>query len=286
MNKDEEKPIQGSQCWLNLRKKSVTASDIPVLMQESPYKLVRELWEEKKGLKTNYETDAMRLGKELEPVIRRGFEELMLTFINEVPEPVAHPNEPRFIASLDGLSADGTIGCELKSANATDHALACKGYVPKKYFGQVQWQMYCTGLKEWWYVSFGKSCKTLKVIKVERDNEYIEKAVEKAYEFLDLMKLDAYPVSSEPIPLKTLDAIYKYKDAEQRFRIAEKEREIAKQELLDSCDGKEVEAHGVKVTKITRRGSVQYDKIDALKDLDLENYRKPDSVYFTITVKE
>jgi len=44
-----------------------------------------------------------------------------------------------------------------------------------------------------------------------------------------------------------------------------------------------VKTCGLKIDRVTRKGSINYKEIDALKDIDLEKYRKPVSVYWQIS---
>jgi len=279
-------PTQGSDEWKTWRRNYLGGSDIPVLMGESTYKDLQQLWQEKKGLRDVFETDAMRLGKELEPTIRRMFEDYIGVFINEVPEPLIHHVYPNFMASLDGMSNDGLIGCELKSANAHDHKLAQDGRIPEKYYGQVQWQMEITRLNEWHYVSYGKACKSLAVVKVSRDDKYITKAIDKALKFLEMMKLDKFQKPDEPIiPLELYEKIVRLKQADAKYKYASEQMELARKGVLEYLNGQEIECLGVKINKITRKGNVDYSRISALQDINLDDFRKPDSVHFTISIK-
>lgn len=280
-------PPQGSLEWKLWRRSMVGASDISAIMGESSFKNVEQLWQEKKGLRDVFETEAMRLGKELEPMIRRLFEDYIGVFISDVPEPLIHPLYPNFMASLDGMSHDGLIGCELKSANPHDHKLAIEGRVPEKYYGQVQWQMGVTGLNEWYYVSYGKVCKTLAVVKVSRDDKYICKAIFKAVDFLGMLKLDKFPLKVEPaVPLELYEKIARLKQVDQAFEYASEQKELARKDILEYLDGKEIDCLGVKINKISRKGSPNYAIIPELQGINLDLYRKPDSVHFTISIKE
>lgn len=278
---------QGDEEWLAFRKSKISATSIPILMEESPFCSPYELWQEKKGLREVFETEAMREGRRLEPIIREMFEAKMGVFIREVPEPVIKSGYPDFMASLDGLSYDNSFGCELKSANDENHAIAKSGIVPKHYYGQVQWQMYCSGIMYWYYVSYGKSCRTLAIVKVPYDWEYVEKAKLKALEFLEWMKLDEFPSApKKKVSDELYDLILKLKESEIILFMEKNRNERIRKMLLDKLNGQEIDCHGVKVTKTSRKGNIDYSKIEQLKNINLNEYRKPDSVYWTISIKD
>jgi hypothetical protein len=60
----------------------------------------------------------------------------------------------------------------------------------------------------------------------------------------------------------------------------------ARKNLIDSCKGKNCEGFGVKIQKVTRRGNIKYDQIEALQGLDLEQYRDMPSESWRVTVDE
>lgn len=277
---------QGDEEWLALRRTKITGTDVPTIMDENPWKDAYQLWQEKKGLREVFETEAMREGRRLEPIIREMFEAKMGVFIRDVPEPVIKSGYD-FMASLDGLAYDNSFGCELKSANDENHAIAKSGIVPKHYYGQVQWQMYCSDIKKWYYVSYGKSCRTLAIVEVPYDDAYIEKAKLKALEFLELMKLDEFPSAPKnEVSDEIYDLILKLKESEIILFMEKNRNERIRKMLLEKLNGQEIDCHGVKVKKCTRQGSPNYDMIPQLKDVNLDLYRKPSSTYWKIVCSD
>ncbi len=124
---------QGTQEWLDMRKKHVMASDAPVIMngfhfEKTPYKL----WKEKVGIGTKQKDNAaMRYGRETEHKARLAYQVYSGNTVK--PEIVFHPKISFMGASLDGLTANGDMAVEIKCPGFNDHSTAKKGKIPEKY---------------------------------------------------------------------------------------------------------------------------------------------------------
>lgn len=79
-------------------------------------------------------------------------------------------------------------------------------------------------------------------------------------------------------------AAERWKEKQAALKLAEKEAEVAQTELITACGNQSYEGKGVKVAEIERVGSVDFKAIPELKAVDLEQYRKPGSKYFKITL--
>ena len=85
-------------------------------------------------------------------------------------------------ASFDGITLEQDAICEIKCPGKKDHAIALKGKIPTKYIPQLQHQIYVSGLSLFsYYYSFDGESGV--VIEVKRDQEFIDKMVEKEFEF-------------------------------------------------------------------------------------------------------
>ena len=178
---------QNTQEWLAMRKKYIGASDAPIIMGTSKfrlpdgrYKTPHLLWQEKLGLlDLSTDTTATRYGKQMEEPARQAYEKL--TGVFTAPEVVYHTSVQYMMASLDGLSMDRDIAVEIKNCNAEDHELARKKRVPKHYYAQVQHQLACLNHDVMHYFSFHKGEGI--VIEVKRDLEYVDKLYEAEQKF-------------------------------------------------------------------------------------------------------
>lgn len=141
-----DKPEHGSIEWLNVRHRDqygrvrFGASEAPTLMGCNPFATLTDLaltkWSEPEVTEPSA---AMMRGNLLEPALLKYAEQLLGC-------EVATPNEMfytgRLIATLDGITPDGTVivECKTTTAYSSDDAL------PESYYWQAVAQMACTGI--------------------------------------------------------------------------------------------------------------------------------------------
>ena len=128
---------------------------------------------------------AMEWGTEQEPFARMAYEAHTGTFVKEEGF-VDHPTIEGFGCSPDGLVGDGLI--EIKCPNTANHIeTVLENKAPSKYIPQMQAQMACTGAKWCDFVSFDPRVPEdlqLFVVRVERDQEYIDAMEVEVKQFL------------------------------------------------------------------------------------------------------
>lgn len=268
--------IQGSQEWLDLRKKHLGASDAPVIMGVSPYKTVHDLWEEKLGLGTKeISSQAATYGKEMEEPARRAYEKLTGNLV--APAVVFHPELSFMMASLDGLTFDKTLAVEIKNCNAVDHEEAKSGIVPKKYVPQVQHQLAVLGLPVMHYFSFRQGDFAL--IEVKRDEEYIDKLYKTETSFWEDVQNLREPKLSERdyLMVNDPDAIAlanEWRAINEQIKALDAKEKEYREILIKKSNERNALIGDVKLTKSIRKGAVDYASIEELKSIDLEKYRK------------
>jgi len=86
---------------------------------------------------------------------------------------VEHSAIPWAAASLDGINPSRTRLCEIKCPSERVHALALAGQVPRHYYWQIQWQLFCADCTVADYVSFDGNV-IAPPIEVRRDEAGIE----------------------------------------------------------------------------------------------------------------
>lgn len=265
------------QEWLKLRKNYIGASDAPVIMnglhfQKTPYKL----WQEKLGLSgPQYDNSAMRYGRETEEIARQSYEK----YTGEImtPRMVFHPKKNFMMATLDGLNFNGDVAVEIKCPGIHDHRTAQEGKVPSKYYPQLQHQLACININQLHYFSFRDGEGVL--VEVQRDDAYIESLYQKEGSFWEkVLNLSAPDLTERD---------YEEKDTPEWERIAR--RWAKRQTILKSLESEDKEdrvlliklagnsnatGHGIRVSKIVRKGNVNYKSIPELKGVDLDKYRK------------
>lgn len=171
---------QGSDYWLHLRKKHITASDSLIIMGLSPWRTRQELLEEKLGLREPQPVNSSMLrGQVLEPKARSCAEDMLGTLF--VPEVYQSYEHPWMLASLDGVCIDNKLILEIKCTSKKNHALAKNGKIPDYYIPQIQHQIAVCQVDKVHYFSFDGSSGV--VVVVERDEAFIENMIENEFQF-------------------------------------------------------------------------------------------------------
>lgn len=184
---------QGSQEWLALRAGKVTASkaaDVMSSITTAGYRnyLADLVVERLTGNKTESFTNAaMQWGVDQEPLARAEYEVKTGNFVDQIAF-VEHPTIADFGCSPDGLVEDDGL-IEIKCPNTATHIdYVMQDKVPTKYIPQIQCQLAVTGRKWCDFVSFDPRLPDglqILIVRLERDDEYIEKLEARVVKFLD-----------------------------------------------------------------------------------------------------
>lgn len=175
--------IQGTKEWLDFRSIRITASDSSSIMELNPWCSPIELWKRKLGLLPEVEENAkMKSGSEMEPIAREAF--IKETGIHVEPKVVISDTYDWMLASMDGLSNDLKVGVEIK-CGARSFKEAKKSYIPGYYKCQMQHQMYICELDWIYYYCFNGKEGIL--MKLQRDDEFINKIIEQENKFYDCL---------------------------------------------------------------------------------------------------
>lgn len=184
---------QGSPEWFALRAGKVTASKVSDVMSAittAGYKnyLADLVVERLTGKKTESFTNAaMQWGVDQEPIARAEYEVKTGNFVDQIAF-VDHPTIANFGCSPDGLVGDDGL-IEIKCPNTATHIdYVMQDKVPTKYIPQIQCQLAVTGRKWCDFVSFDPRLPDglqILIVRLERDDEYIEKLEARVIKFLD-----------------------------------------------------------------------------------------------------
>lgn len=272
---------QGSQEWVNFRKKKIGASDAANILG-CGFKTPRVLWEEKLDKRQEHVNDAMRRGVELEPFARQSFQDLI--GMEVTPKCFLSDTHPFMMASLDGITEDGKTMVEIKCGGEKLHEDAKKGNVPVKYYSQMQHQMQVMGLDQCHYYSFDGERGALVI--VERNNDFIRDLIEKEKAFYKCLITYTAPEDGHlDMNIPEWDHLrQRWVIAMSKIKEAEDEKEAVKKEMLRMTNEQEARGYGFNLSKVHRKGDVDYSNIEALKGLDLDSYRKKGTHYWTASV--
>lgn len=276
---------QQSPEWYELRKNKIGASDAPIILEMSPFKTPYQLWLEKSGYVETNVTSIMQYGHDMENEVRNEF--YRKTKIAVIPQVVIHADYDWMMASLDGLSADGKTAVEIKSHKSPHDFKYVKetGNVPEKYYAQVQQQMEVLDIDSMFYMCFYNG--EFQLIEVERDDQFIQDMIPNLKKFHDCLKNGTPPPLSDRDKEMRDDESWKalaqeWLSVDEEISILKMKQDHLRDQLIEATAGKNVEGSGISVVKSVRRGNVDYSLIDALQNIDLNQYRKEAKEIWTI----
>ena len=175
---------QNSEEWEAFRRTKIGASDCPAICGVDPYKKPEKLFNQKFTGEKQYETPAMRRGKELEPKAR----ELMSKAMGKCYLPVVgqHEEFDWMIASFDGFDISTKDIIEIKCpSEKTFNEIVLERKIPKQYIYQMQHQMFVAELEECLLIPFNGLY--FEEIVIERDEDIIQELFEKERHFYQCM---------------------------------------------------------------------------------------------------
>jgi putative phage-type endonuclease len=174
---------QGSNEWLNYRKKCITSTDSAVIMGLNPWKTSEKLLLQKVGALPEDELNfPMMRGRQLEPIARDLYIHLTGNFVS--PTVHIHDEYPWAMCSTDGITFDEKLVLEIKCGKkAFDQSL--DKYIPKYYESQIQHCLWVSGADYAHYFCYWGGQYTQ--MEVDKNHEFIEEMIEKEKDFLDSM---------------------------------------------------------------------------------------------------
>lgn len=283
---------QGSDLWKKARLSAIGGSEIATIMGLNPYETAYQLWQIKTGLKeapdlsNNY--NIIR-GHKLEPKAR----ELTEDKLNRKFEPCTFQSEEySFIRySSDGYDQEHNELIEIKCPGPKNHQIICDTNAPLDYYvPQCQWALMITDAKCIHFVSYNQEFpEPIHIVTVYPDIDYQKNMLDIAIDFWHKVENKIQPELSdadyEDISSTNFASLVKeYQDAKNLVKIADKHIKEIEEKIKLAAKGKNVIGNGLKVSQVTRKGNVDYSKIPALQDLDLEPYRKDSSQYQLISL--
>jgi putative phage-type endonuclease len=283
---------QQGESWLKWRK--IGSSDSPAILGLSPYLTRLELFEQKLGLRPlPQENPGMTRGKEMEPVLRKLMQDKLGTILR--PACVNCTQYEYLTASLDGVSWDGKIFCELKLNNEDFHQMAAKGD-PVTFHGvQMQHQYVCSPEPDA-RCFYGSFCRNdFVVVEIPRNPITMREIVEEGFTFWNCLQKGEAPEPTEKDLIEFVDmetellaqSLYESqqirREEEAKIKARKKVEDDIESLLINKVGERNAKIGKYKFKKVIRRGSVQYDQIEALKALDLDQYRKAPSISWKLS---
>lgn len=270
--------------WKKWRSEGLGASDAPIVMGVSPWKTRYQLWEEKCGLNVKDDGNnwATRRGNDLEPKARAHYE-----LLHTIDMPVAfvqHKDYPFIRASLDGYNEEKRVILEIKCPGKEDHEKARVGEIPDKYWPQVQHQLLATGADYVHYYSFDGESGHLVI--AEPDPDYIDGLFKELCLFWELVQTRTPPDLGTK-DFKTvrdkefLALVNEWRSLDSQIAVLAAAQKKCREEIIAKLPHPNVICGDLKIFRTFRKGNVDYGKIPQLEGVDLEQFRKVGSLYYT-----
>lgn len=205
------------QAWLEERLNGVFGSEVSIILGINSYKSAIELWEEKTRRVSvkEEETTYTHFGNIMEPIIRKEFSKRYGLKVRMTHFILQSDEYPWMRANIDGIvtESDGSKALfEAKTATEYSRDVWEKG-VPEIYVSQIQHYLAVTGyLKA--YVCAVVGGNTFYCHEVYRDEDYIQKLIQKELNFWNCVVLDIPP------EIDGAEATTKYLN--QRYAVGEK----------------------------------------------------------------
>lgn len=267
--------VQGSAEWHAHRRSHRNASETPAVLGCSPFMTPYQLWQIKLGLVEPEVTAAMLHGTQLEPQARAAYEALT----GHVMQPLVLV-DGEYSASMDGVTLGGDriveIKCPFRGRDSTLWKTAAEGRVPEHYGWQVQHQIMVAGAEVAdFYVFDGTEGLLLEVA----PDPSVWPQVRAAWDvFMKCVN------EGQPPPLTARDtrvrddaewlsAAAAYLAAKRAADTTAKALDDAKAALIGLTDHAKEQGGGVSVTRLWKRGNVDYRRVPELAGVDLEHYR-------------
>lgn len=282
---------QGSKEWHEERAKGIGGSEIAIVLGISPYRTRYSLWLEKCGLKQPDDISHLphvQRGVMAEPVARKLMEDRLQCKLT----PKTWPQNGIVRLSDDGGNEETKQLIEVKAMGLVDHQAAHCGKIPDYYKVQCVWALGVTGYERCWFTSIRpEDNNDLAIIEVLPDNELFLSMKQEAEKFWKLVETRTPPEMTNKDYLVVesgiiLDDLEIYKKAKTDYERAKAEYESAQEKLVGHAGENSIMGAWGKITRFTKKGSVNYKAIPELKGVDLEKYRSEPSFQTRITIKE
>lgn len=254
---------QHGEEWLSWRKNGIGASDISIVMGNSPYKTPLQLWEIKCGYREEDKMNrAMEHGIKTEDIARQWINQNKQ--FNLKPICIEDEEKPYFRASLDGFDFNQEVLVEIKcpvNEKVLEKARINQS-VPSYWYDQVQWQIMLSNPKHALIALWDFRHNNCICIDLFGQTKYIEKMRKTAAEFWHNVQIGKAPeaLKEDYVEIeddKLYELLSEYRDLSQKEKVLSDRRKEIKSQIEEFGDGTNFTAFGFKVQHVT--ASPRYD---------------------------
>ncbi len=270
---------QGSPEWLFWRRNKITASTAAAIMGLDTWTTPLMLYNRILSAEEIPDNEFMKHGRETEAEARGWL--ATQTGKAYIPICMESIEYPWMACSLDGWREHlDPPAIEIKCPMKTIEQFAKLDEIPVYHFCQLQHQMAVSGIDRMYYLTYSKVSQDGIIITINRDDIFIKKLIETEKTFYDRLGSFEPPdpidgrdifVLDDPEAVMQAD---RYSQICKEIEVLEVLKEGSRRYLIDKAAGRSVKVQDLKITKVIRKGNVDYSSIPALQNLDLEPYRK------------
>jgi putative phage-type endonuclease len=272
--------------WHKWRGRGIGSSDIASILGISPWKSAHQLWKERTGevkavdISNQYQ---VQRGVVNEPRARAMYE--LISGRSFPPQLCVHPEYDFMRVSLDGDDGESVLEIKCPGQKTIDEAKA--GKVPDYYMCQIQYQMMCAQRNKAVFFCYHPEQEDYALVDVKPDLKLQEKIKNAVIDFWGRVQNKVWENDTDFLELKDSDfehAAYDWRAAKVELEIVKKRFEEAEERVLkfEKLHKKEIRGYGIKILKSEVKGSVDYSKIDVLKGINLDSYRKKSTIRTSI----
>ena len=212
--------------WLEERRKSLGGSDMGAILGLNKWRSPYTVWADKRGLLPPEEdSEAMRIGRDLEPYVLSRFTEASGIKTRNVKAILRNSDFPHLHANVDSMCVGIKAGVEAKTASALNEKYFTEDTFPNSYYAQCVAYLAVTEAERWYLVALimGRGLRIYQLTRIENDTcpEWCECSVYVPQEEIDALNAEANafwsrvermnppPTDETKSTSATLDAIYK-----------------------------------------------------------------------------
>ena len=285
MNRTTVHLEQNTSVWQAWRQSRFGASDAAAMLGISPYKTREQLLREKQGViakTSDYQRELYAAGHTAEKAILPHLEDMA----GQPITPLVYEGEDSIAASLDGINFEGTLIIEHKLLRDSDASrrrfnMAARGELAEHDMAQVQQQLMVSGAEKCWFVVSDGTPDNMAIADVFPDADWFTRIKEGWAQFA--RDLEA---SADEVPQILAK---EYRDLDAQIKALQSQQQAVKDQLIalaEEADSDSLAVGGITLKRIESKGAVDYKAIPALKDIDLEPYRKPATTTWRININK
>lgn len=285
MNRTTVHLEQNTSVWQAWRQSRFGASDAAAMLGISPYKTREQLLREKQGViakTSDYQRELYAAGHTAEKAILPHLEDLA----GQPITPCVYEGEDSIAASLDGISFEGTLIIEHKLLRDSDASrkrfdMAARGELAEHDMAQVQQQLMVSGAEKCWFVVSDGTPGRMAIADVFPNADWFARIRAGWAQFA--RDLEA---SADEVPQILAN---EYRDLDAQIKALQSQQQAVKDQLIalaEEAGSDSLAVGGITLKRIESKGTVDYKAIPALKDIDLDAYRKPASITWRININK